>query len=440
MELDFSKKGLATFDASHLGRGVKNSVNVLTAPTSSNGSVEVNGLSSLLDHAPVVKGINLSHNAIHMFIGGETLRHVVALDLSHNALSVLNTKSLPPSLLKLNVSHNSLRELGGLAAHVPTLQELDISHNAFTASGIRDFPPSLVTLQLQKNEVDSLGALQLLKRLTRLNVSENRLETADSLEALRALPCLHHLELRGNGVVSSAVGACPNNEGGRATASLLLCDLAPQLITLDGLPLSQAPANSKYKASQAAVARASHNASLTHLSTSAASRSTRQVERSSLNGSGTGAFNASSRLTHSRSIGDGLARKAGTTAMTNTKSRISQSPTPSPPPMEVRLMEAKVSELRRLLTESEKKENQDRYECGILVDQIRSCGGVIDAQAVELESLQKELAQLEEEERVLRGPVAAMEQTFEHTHASLLAQKVELLGGGTEGKQASALC
>lgn len=456
MDLNFSHKGLTSFDASHLGRAPQDrstNTSVATAAGSASGD---SILAGLLERAPLVRGIDLSHNAIRMFVGGETLRHVTVLDLSHNALSVLNCNSLPPALVRLHLARNNLTELGDLGRHTPALLELDISFNAFTSSGLRGLPPSLTTLDLQGNEVDSIDALLPLRRLHRLNASANSLDTLDSIAALRDMPSVHHLELQDNGVmrggnnktINTNASSISNVSGGNGSASgtaaaaVAIAEMLPRLTTLNGAPQSQAAGNRNFKAQQAIAARASantttntntngsFNASYSHPRYHSTSNS-RALERSaSRNSTGGGSGRQRpQQQSYVRSRSSDVGSGGRLTARTNATTA---APAPS---MEVRLMEAKVAELRRLVAEAGARENQARYERGILTDQIRSCGGVIAAQAADLDALGREVAALLSTQEGLRGTVARADHAFEQTHASLVAQRVGAIGAGGKGAQ-----
>lgn len=367
MDLDFSHRALLSFDASALSK-----VDSTDDAAASNDPV----LAGLLARAPPVRSLNLSHNSIQSFVGGETLTSVTALDLSHNALVSVLARHLPPTLVKLNLSHNRIGDLGDFAEQLPRLEDLDAGHNMLTSAGIRGLPSSLTSLSVNHNDIDSLDALCMVPRLTKLNVVGNLLETSKDIKTLEMLRSLRFLDIRENPIMETA-------DSGAAE----IVSVASRLSVLNGEPLSQAVNNSMYRATRAK---------------SILGRGRDQRRSSSVHDTGSVRSSAST----SRRL---LSR---------------QSKPPAEPVVELRLMNTKVAELRRLIAVAQKESLTVRAERTLLREQLKGCETLINTQSSELEGLVKELETLRREEASLRRPISVAEQTFELTHASVLAHKL----------------
>lgn len=353
MELTLTRRGIQSFDASTLLHGA------------SDGAFYEGGASKNQRHL-AIRTLDLSHNNITTFIGGNLLAGLAVLNLSNNSLQTFDVAFLPSSLTSLNLSHNALRGLWGLAAASPKLQELNISFNTITSPNLGELPKFLTTLSCQGNLIDSMCPFVGLQQLHTLDLSSNRVEDPNELPYLKSMRGLRHLELRGNPVMCEP------------KAVPMLLEALPRLARLDRTPLSQASGNQMFKVHRYRSARAAEDQST------------------------------------SKSACDTLSNSSATRRAT---SRNGQD-------MEVRCLEARVNELLRLLEGSEKSEQQLRYQKKILREQVSACAGVIDSQALELERLGREINELRGEEVSLKEPVAELEQTFVQTHASLVAHRL----------------
>ncbi|ESL11333.1 hypothetical protein TRSC58_00918 [Trypanosoma rangeli SC58] len=359
MDLCLSHKGLQSFDASTL---------LLEA---TDGLRQEEKKAPSRDRYIAVRALDLSHNSIARFAGGQALFALAVLDLSHNSLATLEASSLPGGLVRLNVAHNALQELQGLSSFTPRMQELNVGFNRITSQHVNGLPKGLTTLLCQSNLLDSVRPFVFLLHLSSLDLSSNQIADVDELCRLRELRALRHLELRGNPVMSAP----------EAVPSLL--DAMPKLISLDRTPLSQAGENQMFKFHR--------------------SRSAKQNQ------------GESQLRTRSRSLPH--------------RSSMRRQDSKSGAEMEVRLLETRVKELARLLNDAEKRERQLRYQKKVLHEQVSACAGVIDSQAMQLERLGKRIGELKDEEASLREPVAELEQTFEQTHASLVAHRLNQSSG-----------
>lgn len=387
MELSFSHKGLLTFDAAKLRTGIEETCSSSQRSALDQRS-EVLESSSMLASLPIVRRLDLSYNSLHLFTGGETLKGLTVLNLAHNSLTQLLAHALPPTLQTLDVSHNDLAELAMLATYTPHLKELDAGHNALTTSSLRNLPDSIIALSLDSNDVESLSMLEPLSRLTRLSVAQNRIAQREDLKGLQNLSSLRNLNLRGNPVCLNLEAALPS----------LLGRLVPRLSHFNGDPLSQAPENRLCK-----VARQSSR------STGARKDSTAQ---------------RTVRITkneNQRSIS--LLHTSGKSTSCDPDGSNALAL-----PLEITLMQSKVSELRRLLSAAQDAEEKARQERLLLIENVKSTAKVIDSQASELDKMQKDIEMLQEESQNLETPIATVEETFERTHASLQACKAKASG------------
>lgn len=400
MDLNLSNRGLFSFDAVQ----AKESLMKVASHISHASGVSAASMTSAL---PIIRQLNLSFNSLHIFTGGETLRGLAVLDLSHNELAQLRGSSLPSTLVRLNLSHNRLAQLAQLEDCTPRLQELDVSHNQLSASALRGLPVSLTLLNAEGNTLESLTPFSTLLHLGKLNVAHNQLGSLDTLQSLRPLLSLRFLDLRSNPICSLG-GACDfccrstvhdasigsgdveaRRRGEQPSLLRVLNNVVPRLSHLNGIPLSQAPENRILKSERQAQERKQERLT--------------SSKRSSTRGEGGSAVADKSYASSSSRDVSAVARRA----------------------LEVRLMQAKVSELRRLLLAAQDAEGKARQERALLTESVKSTSLVIDQQAAELERLQADIAQLQEEERLLRVPIAAAEESFEQVHASLLATKVK---------------
>lgn len=440
MDLNLSNRGLFSFDAAqarqsllkaapHAQRAAGASTSVLDhALTLAAAAPSPGGVAAAL---PVIRQLNLSYNSLHLFTGGETLRGLTVLDLSHNELTQLCGHALPTTLVQLNLSYNRLTQFPQLAESTPRLQHLDISHNRLSDEGetenaSRSLPTSLTQLITEANALESLTPFRHLLHLVKLNVSHNCVASVEALHALRPLLSLRFLDLRGNpvcGDAASAAGASAGSAAAAAAAAVragakdtssssvhthgsrsrtssldrlstrrphqeslmaVLNKVVPRLSHLNGAALSQAPENRRFKTQQK--------------------------------------MHTDSERRHDRSASD--KRKDASADRSYASTSRSEAAT-ARPAMEVRLMQAKVSELRRLLLAAQDEEGKARRERALLTENVKSTALVIDQQGAELEKLQEAMAQLREEEQQLRVPMAAAEESFEQVHASLLATKAK---------------
>ncbi|KAK7196891.1 Leucine rich repeat/Leucine Rich repeat/Leucine Rich Repeat [Novymonas esmeraldas] len=375
MDLDFSNRGLFAFDAVKARSALTAAA---TTAASQRGGPAAHGSGRASEAAstpplPAIRQLNLSYNALHLFTGGDTLKGLTVLDLSHNALAQLHGQSLPPSLVRLSVAHNKLSHLADLATHTPRLQVLEAGHNHLTTAALRDLPRSVTHVGLEGNELESLAPLSSLPRLTHVNVARNQLEDANVLLDLRPLTSLRHLDLRGN----------PLCDVGGVDLKRLLRDVLPRLAHLDGVALSQVPVNH--------AQLAAHRLQQSSHSSDAAGRR-----------------------------GEGLS--GGSSLLSSTQR---QRAPPQAGGLEVRLMQAKVRELRRLLAQTQEAEETARQQRALLVENVKSTAAVIDQQGAELARLQAEVLTLHSEHQKLKPSVAAAEHSFEQVHASLLACKAK---------------
>ncbi|CAJ1992978.1 Leucine rich repeat/Leucine Rich Repeat [Leishmania donovani] len=407
MDLDFSNRGLFAFDAAK-ARSALVEVS-LAAPrtalsTTSTDGGDAAGAAPPLSALPAIRLLNLSYNSLHLFTGGETLKGLTVLDLSHNALTQLHSQSMPPTLVRLSIAHNQLAHLCDLAKYTPRLQVLEAGHNHLSTSALRGLPASLTHLSVENNTIESLVPLGSLLHLTHLNLAQNQLESRDTLCALRPLVSLRHLDVRGNPMYETGRRS---SEGEDEGVTQLLHDVLPRLSRFNGTSLSQAPENRMWK-------KAHRQQQQQQQSTKFSAVKSRSMSHDARGGSG-------ARQRGAREDGSG----SGSSSSILSSSQRQQQRLHEPA-LEVRLMQAKVNELRRLLLASQDAEGKARQKRALLIENVKSTAKVIGQQETELERLQSEVDSLRSVNQKLQSSVAAAEQSFEHVHASLLVSKAKL--------------
>ncbi|KAG5466199.1 hypothetical protein LSCM4_01343 [Leishmania orientalis] len=413
MDLDFSNRGLFVFDAAKAQSALVDAsaaASRTALSTTSADAGDAGGAALPPSALPAIRLLNLSYNSLHLFTGGETLKGLTVLELSHNALTQLYGQSMPPTLVRLSIAYNQLAHLCNLAQYTPRLQVLEAGHNQLSASALRDLPASLTHLSVENNTIESLAPLGTLLRLTHLNLAQNELESRDTLCALRPLVSLRHLDVRGNPMCETGRRS---REGEGDGFTELLHDILPRLSRFNGNSLSQAPENRKWKtAHRQQQQQQQQNAnfsrgrcrSLPHDARGESGARQRGAREDGSGGSSSSLLSSSERQQH----------------------RLQE------PSLEVRLMQAKVSELRRLLLAAQDAEGKARQDRALLVENVKSTAIVIDQQEAELGRLQREVESLRDADQKLQLSVAAAEQSFEQVHASLLASKAKLSAPGTK--------
>ncbi|GET92675.1 hypothetical protein, conserved [Leishmania tarentolae] len=405
MDLDFSNRGLFAFDAAKARSALleASATAPRTAPsTASTDRGDTTEAAPLISVLPAIRLLNLSYNSLHLFTGGETLRGLTVLDLSHNALTQLHSQSMPPTLVQLSISHNQLAHLCDLAEYTPRLQVLEAGHNQLSTSALRGLPASLTHLSVENNAIESMTPLGSLLHLTHLNVAQNQLESRDCLCALRPLVSLRHLDVRGNPMCETERCRSEDEDEG---FTQLLHNILPRLSQFNGTSLSQAPENRIWKV---------HRQRQRQQSTKCGVVKPRSMSHNTRGGSG-----ARQRGAHRDGSGSGSSSSLLSSSQRQ-QQRLQE------PALEVRLMQVKVNELRRLLLASQDTEGKARQKRALLIENVKSTAKLIGQQETELERLQREVDNLRSVNQKLQSSVTAAEQSFEHVHASLLASKAKL--------------
>ncbi|KAG5492577.1 hypothetical protein JKF63_01156 [Porcisia hertigi] len=409
MDLDFSNRGLFAFDAAKAWSTlIEASVKAprSDSSTSSKDEGSTAGAARPLSALPAIRLLNLSYNSLHLFTGGEVLKGLTILDLSYNSLTQLNSQSMPPTLVRLSIAHNQLTHLCDLAEYTPRLQVLEAGHNHLSTSALRDLPKSLTHLNVENNTIESLTPLGALLHITHLHVARNQLESRDTLCALQPLVSLRHLDIRGNPICEASRD---DQQGEDDSLGQLLRDVLPRLSHFNGASLSQAPGNPMWKVAHRQQQQQQRNlksSALSHRGTSHDGRGDNGIQQRGARGDGGGG--SSSTLS----------------SFEGQQHRLSE------PTMEIRLMQAKVSELRRLLLAAQDAEGKARQKRTMLMENVKSTAKVIDQQEAELNRLQSEVESLRGADQKLQVSVAAAEQSFEQVHASVLASKAKLAASG----------
>lgn len=129
-------------------------------------------------------------------------------DFSNNQLCSIDASiRLLPKLRHLSLDRNRIVGISNLSS-LPFLETLSLRENRIAdLSDCHLELGNIKVLNLSMNQLASLDAFRKMYSLTTLNVSCNRIEAIDAVDAIAGLPCLEELVLTGN-PVAGAVGKC----------------------------------------------------------------------------------------------------------------------------------------------------------------------------------------------------------------------------------------
>ncbi|KAI9724201.1 MAG: hypothetical protein M1828_003946 [Chrysothrix sp. TS-e1954] len=149
---------------------------------------DLDDLHMLDEFCPRLEELNVGHNGLSQIAGAPS--SVRSLHISHNALSSLTHWGAFCNLQYLDVSHNSIESLEGFC-HLIHLRELCADHNQIaTLDGILDLD-GLLSLDLRSNKLKSVDWQGSgLRRLAKLNLSDNQIEYVKGFETLPGLRVL----------------------------------------------------------------------------------------------------------------------------------------------------------------------------------------------------------------------------------------------------------
>lgn len=185
-------------------------------------------LANLLKVTHIIVLLPRQHNQITKIEHLTNLRNLIFLDLFDNMVSDVGGLDGVPSLRVLMLGSNRLAEISTAFWHVPNLDVLDVHANHITSIRNIDRLTNLRVLNLSFNmltSIEGLGTLQLLaelnlrgnkiakitatlemlKRLERLNLGDNLIQTNADIEPVNQLTTLQELNLAGNQCVSEAM-------------------------------------------------------------------------------------------------------------------------------------------------------------------------------------------------------------------------------------------
>ncbi|XP_055509578.1 leucine-rich repeat and guanylate kinase domain-containing protein-like [Leucoraja erinacea] len=123
--------------------------------------------------------------------------HLQKLELPNNKITDLRCVSYMPYLLKLDASHNALNSLTGLKLP-KNIEEVDLSFNKISDMKELSGYPFLSKLNLDNNRIQAIAGLQNCRSLSFLSMIKNRLLEIDCLDHLP----IKFLSLRGNQLVN----------------------------------------------------------------------------------------------------------------------------------------------------------------------------------------------------------------------------------------------
>eukprot|EP00117_Sycon_ciliatum_P022701 scpid30191/ scgid3878/ Nischarin; Imidazoline receptor 1; Imidazoline receptor antisera-selected protein; Imidazoline-1 receptor; Imidazoline-1 receptor candidate protein len=127
--------------------------------------------------------LNLNNNQIKEIDDSvKLLLHVEQLDLSSNRIQVIENLKHLPRLRWLNLAHNEISSVDALHLHLG----------------------NVTTLLIQDNCISSLAGLHRVFSLEHVNASYNQLHQFGDVSALKHLPSLEEVELKGNPLCSVA--------------------------------------------------------------------------------------------------------------------------------------------------------------------------------------------------------------------------------------------
>ncbi|GFH52623.1 hypothetical protein CTEN210_09099 [Chaetoceros tenuissimus] len=176
--------------------------------------------------SPNVNEIDLSHNMLADFVGGQLLTNLDKLYLHHNEFTgkfIITWKDFPPSLKILHLGKNKLRGFTNGGKYLKNLEFLSFSLNQFSGEFIitaKDFPTSLKTLSLRYNKITSFrNGGDILKNLLTLDLEQNDF-SGNLIITQKDFPTsIYSLYLNGNKLTGFS-------NGGEVLKNLLILELA----------------------------------------------------------------------------------------------------------------------------------------------------------------------------------------------------------------------
>ena len=158
----------------------------------------------------------------------QTFVAVMTLNLSKNSISMIG--ALPIGLRVLDISCNILLDLQGCSA-LKRLEKIDVSHNRIQSFAGIEGCSSLKHMYAQSNPLQIVTHIDLCPHLQLLDMSDCSISSWDGLRVLSLCKSLRQLAMKG----------CPVSS--RPASRARVVHLVPHLTILDGVPMPNSTAN-----------------------------------------------------------------------------------------------------------------------------------------------------------------------------------------------------
>ena len=152
----------------------------------------------------------------------------MTLNLSKNSISIIG--ALPIGLRVLDISCNVLLDLQGCSA-LKRLEKLDVSHNRIQSFAGIEGCSSLRQLYAQSNPLQIVTHIDLCPQLQLVDISDCSISSWDGVRVLSLCKSLRQLAMKG----------CPVSS--RPASRARIVHLVPHLTILDGVPMPNSAAN-----------------------------------------------------------------------------------------------------------------------------------------------------------------------------------------------------
>ena len=158
----------------------------------------------------------------------QTFVAVMTLNLSKNSISIIG--ALPVGLRVLDISCNILLDLQGCSA-LKRLEKMDVSHNRIQSFAGIEGCLSLKNLYAQSNPLQIVTHIDMCPHLQLVDLSDCSISSWDGVRVLSLCKSLRQLALKG----------CPVSS--RPASRARVVHLVPHLTILDGVPMPNSAAN-----------------------------------------------------------------------------------------------------------------------------------------------------------------------------------------------------
>ena len=158
----------------------------------------------------------------------QTFVAVMTLNLSKNSISIIG--ALPVGLRVLDISCNILLDLQGCSA-LKRLEKIDVSHNRIQSFAGIEGCLSLKNLYAQSNPLQIVTHIDMCPHLQLVDLSDCSISSWDGVRVLSLCKSLRQLALKG----------CPVSS--RPASRARVVHLVPHLTILDGVPMPNSAAN-----------------------------------------------------------------------------------------------------------------------------------------------------------------------------------------------------